>query len=61
MQITSSFLRVYYTKRGEVVALADLLVDAGEDEAVGVTSVCHSSHLPTYGMTEDGFPFLCLD
>lgn len=50
---------------GEVDAFADLLIDAGEDEALDVLSdseyVCLSSPFLTYSMTEeDRFPFLCL-
>lgn len=43
----------------EVGALVDLLVNAADGEALGVTSVCHSCHLLT-SMTDDSFPFLCL-
>lgn len=43
----------------EVGALAGLLVNAADDEALGVTSVSHPYHLLT-SMTDDSFPFLCL-
>lgn len=52
-----TFVCFYYVK-WEVDALADLLVDAGEDEALGC-HICLSCQSPA-SMTEDSFPFLCL-